>query len=183
MVTMTDKTKQKILDAALTVFAKEGYKSATTRSIAEESGFTEMTLFRKFDTKENLFDAAIIQNNERFQKDFIDLMEDLQEFESSREFLENYIKRLENYFQDNFEFLSLMVNEERNKIEIDMGKFNLMIGKYLQKHLKNDDMDCTALGFLINTFLYRNTLETYKGRRVDDNAIDKFIDNISLCIK
>lgn len=183
MVTMTDKTKQKILDAALTVFAKEGYKSATTRSIAEESGFTEMTLFRKFDTKENLFDAAIVQNNERFQKDFMDLMEDLQEFDSSREFLETYIKRLENYFNDNFEFLSLMVNEDKNKIEIDMGKFNLMIGNYLQNYLKSDEIDSTALGFLINTFLYRNTLEKYKGRRVDNDAIEKLIDNISLCIK
>lgn len=180
---MTDKTKQKILDAALTVFAREGYKSATTRSIAEESGFTEMTLFRKFDTKENLFDAAIIQNNERFQKDFIDLMEDLQEFKSSKEFLEKYINRLEQYFQNNFEFLSLMVNEEKNKIEIDMGKFNLMIGNYLQKHLKIDEINCTALGFMINTFLYRNTLEKYKGRQVDDDAIEKFTANILLCIK
>jgi AcrR family transcriptional regulator len=48
---MTDKTEQKILDAGLKVFSKKGYDAATTRGIAEESGFTEMTLFRKFGTK------------------------------------------------------------------------------------------------------------------------------------
>lgn len=179
---MTDKTKQKILDAALKVFAREGYKSATTRSIAEESGFTEMTLFRKFDTKENLFDDAMIQNYERFQKDFYNLMEDLQEFKSTREFLEIYVRRMENYFENNFEFLSLMVNEEDNKIELDMGEFNLMIGKYLGKNLKNPEIDFTALGFFINTFVYQNTLEKYKGRGVDENAIQKFIENILKCI-
>ncbi len=35
---MTYGTEQKILDAALKIFAKKGYDAATTRVIAEESG-------------------------------------------------------------------------------------------------------------------------------------------------
>ncbi|NJD54393.1 MAG: helix-turn-helix transcriptional regulator [Candidatus Methanoperedens sp.] len=42
------KTEQKILEAALRMFAREGYDGATTRRIAEEAGVSEMTLFRKF---------------------------------------------------------------------------------------------------------------------------------------
>lgn len=48
---MTNNTEQKIMDAALEIFAKNGFKSSTTKAIAEKSGFTEMTLFRKFNTK------------------------------------------------------------------------------------------------------------------------------------
>lgn len=49
-IAMADETKQKILDAALKIFAEKGYKGATTMSIAEEAGFSEKTLFRKFKT-------------------------------------------------------------------------------------------------------------------------------------
>ncbi len=56
---MVDKTEQKILDVALKEFAEEGYVGARTRIIAEKSGFSEMTLFRKFKTKENLFNMVL----------------------------------------------------------------------------------------------------------------------------
>jgi AcrR family transcriptional regulator len=52
---MVNKTEQKIMDAALKVFARKGYKGATTRAIAYESGFNELTLFRKFKTKKKSF--------------------------------------------------------------------------------------------------------------------------------
>src|SRR5271157_3300423 len=49
------KSDTEILDAALVVFQKEGFAGATTRKIAEQAGVNEVTLFRKFKTKENLF--------------------------------------------------------------------------------------------------------------------------------
>ncbi len=57
-----DNTEQKILDAALRVFASEGYAGATTRRIAQEADVTEVTLFRKFQSKENLLREVIIKN-------------------------------------------------------------------------------------------------------------------------
>ena len=48
---MTGETEQKILDAALKVFSQKGYDGAKTKSIAEKSGFSEVTLFNKFKTK------------------------------------------------------------------------------------------------------------------------------------
>jgi TetR/AcrR family transcriptional regulator, mexJK operon transcriptional repressor len=52
-------TRGKIIQAAADVFAEEGYARATTRQIAAESGFTEMTLFRHFGSKQNLFAAVL----------------------------------------------------------------------------------------------------------------------------
>ncbi|MGZ7107882.1 MAG: TetR/AcrR family transcriptional regulator, partial [Methanobacterium sp.] len=44
------------MDTALKMFAERSYLGAKTKSIAEEAGFSEMTLFRKFKTKKNLYD-------------------------------------------------------------------------------------------------------------------------------
>lgn len=57
-----DKTKQKILNAAIRVFASEGYGGATTRKIAEVAEVNEVTLFRKFKSKENILRAVITIN-------------------------------------------------------------------------------------------------------------------------
>jgi AcrR family transcriptional regulator len=39
---------KKIIDTALKVFSKEGYRNATTKAIAAEAGVNEATIFRKF---------------------------------------------------------------------------------------------------------------------------------------
>jgi AcrR family transcriptional regulator len=57
-------TEQKIIDAAIKSFAKEGYKGATTKHIAEEAGVNEITLFRKFKSKENILQIALYRNAE-----------------------------------------------------------------------------------------------------------------------
>lgn len=59
-------TEQRILDAALRVFASEGYTGATTRKIAEEANVAEVTLFRKFQSKENLLKSVLINNRSVF---------------------------------------------------------------------------------------------------------------------
>lgn len=52
-------TDERILVAALRVFMEEGLRGATTRRIAQEAGVNEVTLFRRFGTKESLLIAAM----------------------------------------------------------------------------------------------------------------------------
>jgi AcrR family transcriptional regulator len=56
---MTKDTKEKILDAGLSLFSKKGYLGATTKEIAKKAGVAELTLFRHFSSKERLFEEAI----------------------------------------------------------------------------------------------------------------------------
>lgn len=56
---MTKDTKEKILDAGLSLFSKKGYLCATTKEIAKKAGVAELTLFRHFSSKERLFEEAI----------------------------------------------------------------------------------------------------------------------------
>jgi AcrR family transcriptional regulator len=52
-------TKAKIVSAALEVFAEHGYSQASTRDIAAKAGVSHMLLFRYFDSKAALFEAAL----------------------------------------------------------------------------------------------------------------------------
>lgn len=52
-------TDERILDAALRVFMEEGLRGATTRRIAQEAGVNEVTLFRRFGSKEALLVASM----------------------------------------------------------------------------------------------------------------------------
>ena len=56
-----DDTRQRILLAAAQVFAGKGYARATTRALAAAAGVNEVTLFRHFGNKQNLFAAVIDQ--------------------------------------------------------------------------------------------------------------------------
>ena len=52
-------TQQAILSAAKKLFITNGYKGTTTVQIAKEAGISEMTLFRHFPSKEEIFLAVI----------------------------------------------------------------------------------------------------------------------------
>jgi AcrR family transcriptional regulator len=54
-----DETRQRILQTAAQVFAEQGYTRATTRALAAAAGVNEVTLFRHFGNKQNLFAAVI----------------------------------------------------------------------------------------------------------------------------
>ena len=52
-------SREKLIDAAATVYAETGYRGATTRRIADEAGVNEITIFRLFGTKAALIDEAL----------------------------------------------------------------------------------------------------------------------------
>jgi len=55
-------TRQRLLDAAAVVFARDGLSGSTTRAIAEQAGVNEVTLFRHFQTKDRLLAAVVGEN-------------------------------------------------------------------------------------------------------------------------
>jgi len=54
----TIKTEDKILNASIVLFSQKGYSAVTTKDISKEAGVSEMTLFRHFESKHNLFEKA-----------------------------------------------------------------------------------------------------------------------------
>jgi AcrR family transcriptional regulator len=52
-------SRQKLIDAAVSVFGEYGFRGATTRRIAESAGVNEVTLFRLFGSKGALLEEAV----------------------------------------------------------------------------------------------------------------------------
>lgn len=63
---MSDK-KQNILNAALDLFANEGYNATSTSKIAKQAGVSEGLIFRHFENKKGLLNAIYAQLEERLQ--------------------------------------------------------------------------------------------------------------------
>ncbi len=65
-------TRQRLLDAALLVFAREGYGGATVDAIISQAGFSKGAFYNHFASKEKVFltilEQRIQSNQERFLK-------------------------------------------------------------------------------------------------------------------
>lgn len=72
----TINTEDKILNASIVLFSQKGYSAVTTKEISKEAGVSEMTLFRHFESKHNLFEKAF--DKFVFSPKFLPLFEGLE---------------------------------------------------------------------------------------------------------
>ena len=181
---MTDRTEQKILEAALKIFSQKGYDGAKTKAIAEESGFSEVTLFNKFKTKRNLYDRIAIENVGKLNEDFGALLKDYK-CETPKTFLRTFIKDLAKMFEDNFEFMHLVIQEAGKSHEQLEKEFINILSEHLEKNIQNDKIDYLSLALTIFTFTYMYNLNRYKDRSYFDfdTVLEGFINNIVMCIQ
>ncbi len=84
---MTDK-KEKILQAALELFAEEGFKPTSTSKIAKKAGVSEGLIFRHFRNKDGLLEAIIQEGEEQAKILFADIVLETEPKEVLRKFFE-----------------------------------------------------------------------------------------------
>jgi len=65
IVTDSPRTRERILDAALTLFADRGYEATSMREIAEQLGITKPALYYHFDSKADIVRAMLADTEER----------------------------------------------------------------------------------------------------------------------
>ncbi|MEZ5105630.1 MAG: TetR/AcrR family transcriptional regulator [Draconibacterium sp.] len=70
---MTDK-KEKILQAALRLFANEGFYSTSTSKIAKQAGVSEGLIFRHFSNKDGLLKAILEEGETKLKILFYDVI-------------------------------------------------------------------------------------------------------------
>lgn len=182
---MTDGTEQKILNAALKIFSKKGYEGAKTAVIAEEAGFSEKTLFRKFKTKENLFNEVISTNDKKLKEDFeVSVLLDM-EFENSREFLDLLIKNLAKLVENHIDYVYLSFYEV-DRISGNVATVEIVppLSEYVANNLQNKKINpyvfvLTILSFLSNLYVYDKLIEHAAVDR--EKTIEGFINNLSIC--
>jgi AcrR family transcriptional regulator len=70
---MTEK-QEKILHAALELFAREGFTATSTSKVAKHAGVSEGLIFRHFGNKEGLLKAILDEGERRFKALFVDIV-------------------------------------------------------------------------------------------------------------
>ena len=179
---MIDETSQKIMDSALKLFARYGYKGASAKAIAVDAGFNELTLFRKFKTKKNLLDAVIDQNTEKFKIEYFELIVD-EDFDDPRKFLNSTIRKIAKITDDNIEYLRLTVFEKLSEHEpLEVVMPHLM--KLMAKNIKNEKIDVPSFTLTITGAFIMLSNNRYLGRRTIDQEIfvDLLTNNFIACI-
>lgn len=64
-LTDVPRTRERILDAALTLFAEKGYDATSMREISEQLGITKAALYYHFDSKADIVRAMLAATEER----------------------------------------------------------------------------------------------------------------------
>lgn len=67
---MAKDTKQRILAAALDMFAERGYAATNVRELAESLGLAKSALYKHFDSKEAILNALIAQLTDYYEERF-----------------------------------------------------------------------------------------------------------------
>lgn len=175
---MAEKTKQKIMDAALKVFGDNGYKGATTRAIAEESGFNELTLFRKFKTKENLFNQVLSQNINKIKKELKSKFMDITSKDPDT-ILRTLISDIAEVANENAEFLKLTTIEKIEITDSLKAEFVEYLSKFLQEKIPDRDIDYDAMARSIYANIFTISQVKYLDQDFNhDEAVRGYIDNV-----
>ena len=90
-----EETRQKLLDSALQVFARNGYERATVDEIVREAGFSKGAFYVHFETKEDLFWEMLQERIDAQQEQF------RQTLDASQGVAENERRILEQAFNMN----------------------------------------------------------------------------------
>ncbi len=191
-----DDTEQRILDAALRVFASEGFTGATTRRIAEEANVAEVTLFRKFKSKKNLLKEVLINNRTVFSslEDLFYLFQDEKDVDLETELRilgKNIAKAMRDKKKDSKRrmFMFMLFEEGRRRPEVAeaLSSFLQMnikpLSEYFDLQIKNGKMrninSRSAAITFVSYFVYTSLLREVFGNSFlgdHDEEIERFID-------
>ncbi len=126
---MTEK-QERILNAALHLFAEEGYRVTPTSKVAKQAGVSEGLIFRHYENKEGLLNAIIKMSEERFKELFANVLQESEPSRVIKQTLEIY--DMKNLTEEDVNFWKLIF-----KIKWEMGKDDDEQLKPLEQALTN----------------------------------------------
>lgn len=171
-----DRQKQ-ILESALNVFIEKGYNGATTQEIAKVAGISEVTLFRHFSSKQEIFMGGIEPIILNTLKESITISKELKPKEQFKYILTERIKLI----SENYKVIRLVLMESNisgelsnlNYIEKVRNLLKIMISD-MGFTMKNEELTLRLLMGGILSFLYIPDK--------DEKNIEEFVDQILPCI-
>lgn len=169
---MTDK-QEKILNAALELFANDGYAATPTSTIAKKAGVSEGLIFRHFENKKGLLDALIQEAEVRLAEIFGPVL-----FESDpRLVIRKTIETPFNINKKEFDFWKLQFMLKWQKEYNKPNKMKPLIDKlnaaFVELEYEAPEMEAALLNYLIEAI----SVEILKGNLDQSADIKSFLLN------
>lgn len=165
--------KNQILTEAIKVFVEFGYNGATTAQIAKAAGISEVTLFRHFDSKKDIFKLSIEPIVFTTLKESITASSNLTKQQQLEYILTERIKLV----VGNHKVIKLLLMESQINVELEDVNYIDKMSNILKEtiveigiQLKDDLFVTRLLMGAILSFLYMP--------EVDDLKIEEFVKNI-----
>jgi AcrR family transcriptional regulator len=145
----------KIVNAALKVFSENGYKNSTTRTIATEAGVNESTIFRKFHTKENLFNSVMEFSFDKIGEEIDTCKLNMEHDMNSRDKLHYILDSILKIMDKNYNALHTMISENTNiTAKKELSNFTTAISQCLDSiKPQNSDVNTQILALTVISFL------------------------------
>lgn len=129
-----DKTEQKIVDATIFLLDKEGMNGTTTKKIAKKAEVSEVTVFRKFKSKDNLLKIAKIYYSDYFLEKISDIFTNYEDTDLES-LLKNTWWKLVNFLDNNLDIIKIALDELMSNLEEE--KIFLKFSDEVLKNLTN----------------------------------------------
>lgn len=174
-----EERREQILDSALNIFIEKGYNGSTTMDIAKEAGISEVTLFRYFDSKKQIFMDAIEPILVSSLKETLVASRDLETMEKLEYILKDRIK----FISMHNEVIKLILME--SQINPDIADFNFInqITLLLQGSIKEAGIDLEDEGISLR-LLMGSILSFLYLPESNDEKINNYVESfINIIIK
>src|SRR5690554_6521238 len=161
-----EKTRQTVLEAALTLFSRDGYSLTTLSRIAKEAGCSRGPIYWHFQTKDDLYEAVLGYSQEPLEVLVAECaaMWDTP-IEAMDRFIEQWLSLLANnrQYRQSFEILlnkteltdamSRTLKRERALTKSIIGLFQDLVGRAVAEGMISTQEDPKDLGLLCYTYL------------------------------
>lgn len=161
-----EKTRQAVLEAALTLFSRDGYSLTTLSRIAKEAGCSRGPIYWHFQTKDDLYEAVLAYSQEPL-KELVAECSGMGEtpIEAMDHFIERWLGLLANdrKYRQSFEILlnkteltdamSKTLKQERQLTRSIIAMFRELLAQAKEAGLINTEESPEDLGLLSYTYL------------------------------
>lgn len=168
-----EERRAQILEAALNVFIKKGYNGSTTMDIAREAQISEVTLFRHFESKRQIFIEAIEPVLLTSLKETIEESRDLEPKKKLKYIFVNRIK----FVSENQKVIKLILMESQINPEIADFNFISLITELLKNSIRETAPGAVDEDFMIRVLL-GCILSTLYLPKLGDDEINDFVENL-----
>ncbi|HMM70088.1 TetR/AcrR family transcriptional regulator [Gudongella oleilytica] len=165
--------RKQIVDSALNLFVEKGYKGTTTQEIAKSAGVSEVTLFRNFDSKKDIFMEGVVPVLMETLEENLNVGED----ELPEKALERFLVSRLNLISDKRKIVKLILMENQVNKDLEDIDFIQSISDLIKKGISKMGFHKSKESFIARLIM-GSVLSFMFLPEQNDESVKKFVSEL-----